>query len=595
SIYKVWLVDVVQDEIVAKHTQIPTNHQSRIAIKPIKFLVILIKLQIAMKPESNPWWGITGFALLSIYLAWIDIYSLWITGSFLGFVFVRYAILPILSSWLVKTPFKKKDDWYLWLNTFGSLVHSIVSFTLSAGIVYMDEKFFQRSMVTSSTKLIFIAVAISTGYFVYDLFDLILHRLHLKAPGILLHHANVCLCYISALIYRICLPYQLLLLLLELNSIFLHTRKLLSMIQYNRTSSLYCRTWDGVWLTFLFPRTIVPLWVHYHVYLDRHDFNHFMQFALAFTGLTALHWLLLVAIKLIVKNILAKNKNKLNLIQFVILEFNRLPKWAYHFLLFQVQIMELKLFLASVVAFSLTPRMECVGLFAILFYVIREFIIPRLSSHYVIDFHRQTNEFVALDKRLLWLNTIVSLVHSLTSMWLSLGVILYNGQSFFESDWVHADPSGATFALSLSTGYFIYDFYDLVQTKLYVKGPGILAHHIMVGACYLASIFYSVGESYLLVMLLLELNSVFLHGRKLMAMAGFTMASSAYALAWQGVWVTFVVTRGVLPLAVHYTVYLDRTRFPHVLQFAMAFGGMSVLHVLNFLVMINPRNNAHAI
>ncbi|EQC27643.1 hypothetical protein SDRG_14553 [Saprolegnia diclina VS20] len=236
-------------------------------------------------------------------------------------------------------------------------------------------------------------------------------------------------------------------------------------------------------------------------------------------------------------------------------------------------------FVSAIGASAYVPGLGPVGLSALVFYGLRICVVPYASHACVAAFRSD-----APMDRLLWLNTSVSLLHSILSSCVSLAVLSYHGRVFFDADWVLASPDGAILPLAISTGYFLYDFYDLIAYKLWLKAPGILAHHIMVGACYASAIVYGVGQCYLVVMLLLELNSVFLHARKLLSMAGYNMTHAIYAIAWQGVWVTFVATRGVLPIAVHVAVFADRARFPHLVQYAMAFGGMAILHVLNVLV-----------
>ncbi|RHY27127.1 hypothetical protein DYB32_007027 [Aphanomyces invadans] len=123
-------------------------------------------------------------------------------------------------------------------------------------------------------------------------------------------------------------------------------------------------------------------------------------------------------------------------------------------------------------------------------------------------------------------------------------------------DWVHSCSPLAVICLSLSTGYFIYDFYDMVVGNLYVRAHGILVHHIMVTLCYVLALHYKVAVPYLVVMLLLEINSVWLHARKLLSMVGFTLRNRVYAMSWHALWLTFYTTRVLLPLAVHVGVYV---------------------------------------
>jgi hypothetical protein len=188
--------------------------------------------------------------------------------------------------------------------------------------------------------------------------------------------------------------------------------------------------------------------------------------------------------------------------------------------------------------------------------------MPWTSSKFVPAYRNQQMELSTKEKRLLWLNTSVSLLHSCISSLLSLGVILCE-PDFLTSSWVTWYKPSAVFTLSVSTGYFIYDFIDLVATSIYAKAPAILVHHVLVGICYIAALFYRVGLPFLVLMLLLEINSVFLHVRKLMSMIGFTVKSHTYRNAWNALWATFLLTRFFLPVFVHIHLYRHRTEFPH--------------------------------
>ncbi|KAH9098175.1 hypothetical protein LEN26_016643 [Aphanomyces euteiches] len=228
----------------------------------------------------------------------------------------------------------------------------------------------------------------------------------------------------------------------------------------------------------------------------------------------------------------------------------------------------------------LDAQLGYVALFSAVFFAIRSLVVPYLSSTYVAAYREQKLEFATLENRLLWSNTAVSLIHSCLSSALSVFVLFFTPID----DWIHSCSTAALICLSLSTGYFIYDFYDMVAGDLWQRAAGILVHHIMVVTCYVAALHYHVAVPFLVVMLLLEINSICLHARKLMSMVGFTMLDRVYGLAWQALWMTFYTTRVLVPLGVHVGVFLDRDRFPHLMQFITAFLGTSVLHVLNFMV-----------
>jgi hypothetical protein len=57
------------------------------------------------------------------------------------------------------------------------------------------------------------------------------------------------------------------------------------------------------------------------------------------------------------------------------------------------------------------------------------------------------------------------------------------------------------------------------------------------------SVLQEVGELFLQVAFLCELNCIFLHCRTLMRLAGFGLQHAAYAGVWAAVWLTMVVLR----------------------------------------------------
>lgn len=108
------------------------------------------------------------------------------------------------------------------------------------------------------------------GYFAYDLWDYVLHRLYIKSPGIVAHHVVILICYISALTKTVGVPLLSLALICELHSAFMHLRKLMSMSNYSVTaSSAYKWIWYLQWTAFLLARTIPHAGVAWLVYQAR--------------------------------------------------------------------------------------------------------------------------------------------------------------------------------------------------------------------------------------------------------------------------------------------------------------------------------------
>ena len=112
------------------------------------------------------------------------------------------------------------------------------------------------------------------GYFAYDLWDYVLNRLYIKSPCIILHHVVVLICYISALTRTVGVPLLSFALVCELHSVFMHTRKLLTMSNYSvRQSSFLQWVWWGQWATFALARFVPHVIVTVMTYQARNLFK----------------------------------------------------------------------------------------------------------------------------------------------------------------------------------------------------------------------------------------------------------------------------------------------------------------------------------
>ncbi|KAJ0404771.1 hypothetical protein P43SY_005595 [Pythium insidiosum] len=120
----------------------------------------------------------------------------------------------------------------------------------------------------------------------------------------------------------------------------------------------------------------------------------------------------------------------------------------------------------------------------------------------------------------------------------------------FDGDYVNRATSWEFLTTAVSTGYFAYDTWDYVLNRLYIKSPGIVAHHVVILICYISALTKTVGVPLLSLALACELHSAFMHLRKLMAMSGYSIPHSRlFGLVW--------------------------------VFFGMAFGGIAFIDVLN--------------
>ncbi|OWZ21739.1 putative membrane protein [Phytophthora megakarya] len=209
---------------------------------------------------------------------------LWIVvASSLVFAIVRVAV-PLASAEVKTFLAMSTFGQLLFSNTAVSMAHSALSSLLAISTLFTLHSL-KDDYVNTVTKGEFLATAVSTGYFAYDLWDYVLNGLYVKSPGIILHHVVVLICYISALTKTVGVPLLSFALVCELHSVFMHARKLLIMSNCTVHQSLLLRwVWCAQWVLFVVARFLPHAAVAILTYQAR---NLFMQqhFAMAFGGI----------------------------------------------------------------------------------------------------------------------------------------------------------------------------------------------------------------------------------------------------------------------------------------------------------------------
>ncbi|XP_078161165.1 uncharacterized protein LOC144556652 [Carex rostrata] len=145
-------------------------------------------------------------------------------------------------------------------------------------------------------------------------------------------------------------------------------------------------------------------------------------------------------------------------------------------------------------------------------------------------FFFQTANFVIrrfISEDPLLVNTSVSLLHSplisatvvyiLVNQW----IMKVLREMFTHEELVTGTLYGAHWALCFSCGYFAYDQLDMLLYRLYSGFiPAILLHHLILLVCFTLALYKDVTINYLILSLVCELHSIFLHTRKVRRMAG---------------------------------------------------------------------------
>ncbi|KDP32804.1 hypothetical protein JCGZ_12096 [Jatropha curcas] len=189
----------------------------------------------------------------------------------------------------------------------------------------------------------------------------------------------------------------------------------------------------------------------------------------------------------------------------------------------------------------------------------------------------------------LFVNTSVSLLHSsITSasvIFILAHQCLKHGlNGMFE----HSQLVGGTWqwaypTLCFSCGYFAYDQLDMLLYRLY-SGliPSILMHHLILLICFTLALYRNVTINYLILTLICELHSIFLHVRKVRRMAGVRDSESkAVKLEWILNWLTFIFARSVSHVLITIKLLTDAPKFGKGVELPLALFGMAGMNLLN--------------
>lgn len=193
----------------------------------------------------------------------------------------------------------------------------------------------------------------------------------------------------------------------------------------------------------------------------------------------------------------------------------------------------------------------------------------------------------------LFVNTCVSLLHSSITSSLVIFVLvnrLLIGNDLYEM-FEHSQLVGAIWpwayqALCFSCGYFAYDQLDMLRYRLYSGFiPSILAHHLVLLVCFTLALFRNVTINYLILTLICELHSIFLHVRKVRRMGGIRDAQSKIIkVEWVLNWFTFMFARLMPHILITTKLVKDASKFEKGVELPLALFGMAGMNLLNIIL-----------
>ncbi|XP_074642616.1 TLC domain-containing protein 2-like [Tubulanus polymorphus] len=141
-----------------------------------------------------------------------------------------------------------------------------------------------------------------------------------------------------------------------------------------------------------------------------------------------------------------------------------------------------------------------------------------------------------------WKNLFVSWIHALiVGSWNLACMVIY--PEMFE-DLSNHFTLFSYLVIVFSTGYFLYDFCDMLFNNKLLKFWEVSLHHVVVLSSFIYVTYYMVQIGYVCMALLAEANSIFLHARKLMQMQKVPFDNSLYRFNCVLNMVSFVAGRG---------------------------------------------------
>lgn len=181
-----------------------------------------------------------------------------------------------------------------------------------------------------------------------------------------------------------------------------------------------------------------------------------------------------------------------------------------------------------------------------------------------------------------WRNTLTSFLHSLTSgIWAPL--VFYLDPTLAD-DMIKGYTGSAHTLVCFSIGYFVYDFFDMFLYTWHKRSTKeMLVHHLTVVTCFGIAAVSRTYVAYAAISLVVEVNSVFLHGRQLLKFAGCTQTLSYRVVALLNL-LTYVFFRILLLGWMTRWLTLHRDDIPLVFFTVGSLGLASivVINIVNF-------------
>uniref|UniRef100_A0A8C4NJ92 TLC domain containing 2 n=1 Tax=Eptatretus burgeri TaxID=7764 RepID=A0A8C4NJ92_EPTBU len=179
-----------------------------------------------------------------------------------------------------------------------------------------------------------------------------------------------------------------------------------------------------------------------------------------------------------------------------------------------------------------------------------------------------------------WRNICTSLLHSLiTGFGALLGFYLHPEMA---EDMIDTHCLFSYYLVSFSVGYFVHDILDMVQNQGLQRCWELVMHHLVVVTCFGLTVLSCRYVGFATVALLVELNSILLHMRQLLIMAGYRAGTAARVICLLNI-TSFAVFRVLTIAWMTRWLVLNCDRIPS-LVYMLGSVGMAVMTVMNTML-----------
>lgn len=166
----------------------------------------------------------------------------------------------------------KKIEFTVWTNRNLqiSFLHSLMCSIWLIRIIWFRNTEMFSDLLTFVSWDTYLLLAFSCGYFLYDFYDIYANGFFKKEWVVCLHHWIVLISFSYHMMNLLSIGYTVVALLMEFNSVFLHSRKLLRFYKFDRGSAVFRLNSIFNILTFIFFRFGVLAIIYYGIFYDGH-------------------------------------------------------------------------------------------------------------------------------------------------------------------------------------------------------------------------------------------------------------------------------------------------------------------------------------